>query len=401
MSNFIELETITSFLQENTEYGILDIGTMQSILMTKKMQEVKKIHTFAITSPKEEGGRWQTYIKDTFGKRKCLKAKTEEELLKKLVEFYFDKRFVDKMTFEELFLEWLDYKSALVNSPNTITRHKQHYKKYFASSALPNKTLKQLDCFMLETEFNRIVKEGNLTRKEWTNVKTIPNGMFEYAVRKGYLDKNPMEKVFIQVQYRQTNRKTGKTETYNSKELLQLNQYLDAQFSETGDAAVLAVKLNFLLGLRVGELVALKWSDIEDNHLHITREEIRNQENGVYQIVEHTKTHTDRFVYLIPKAAAILGKLEKESEYIFTRNGERLTSRQIAYVLEKYAKQQGIHTKSTHKMRKTFASNLSKNGVPLDAIRELLGHSNLQTTLNYIYNPLTDEETADLIAKAL
>lgn len=44
---------------------------------------------------------------------------------------------------------------------------------------------------------------------------------------------------------------------------------------------------------------------------------------------------------------------------------------------------------------------LATNGVPLDAIRELLGHSDLQTTLGYIYNPLTDTETADLIEKAL
>ena len=44
---------------------------------------------------------------------------------------------------------------------------------------------------------------------------------------------------------------------------------------------------------------------------------------------------------------------------------------------------------------------LATNGVPLDAIRELLGHSDLQTTLGYIYNPLTDTEIADLIEKAL
>ena len=44
---------------------------------------------------------------------------------------------------------------------------------------------------------------------------------------------------------------------------------------------------------------------------------------------------------------------------------------------------------------------LSANGVPLDCIRELLGHNNLSTTLGYIYNPLTETETYDLISKAL
>ena len=57
--------------------------------------------------------------------------------------------------------------------------------------------------------------------------------------------------------------------------------------------------------------------------------------------------------------------------------------------------------KSTHKMRKTYASNLNANNVPLDAIREQLGHSELTTTLSYLYNPLTEEETFDLIEKAL
>ena len=156
------------------------------------------------------------------------------------------------------------------------------------------------------------------------------------------------------------------------------------------------------MGLRVSELVALRWEDYSDlNHLHIVREEVRNQDTNTYEVVEHTKTNRDRFVVLVPKAVALLQKLDRTNGYIFTRNGERLTSRQIAYVLEKYAETKGITTKSTHKMRKTFASNLNAAGVPLDCIRELLGHSNLSTTLGYIYNPLTEKETYSLISKAL
>ncbi len=54
---------------------------------------------------------------------------------------------------------------------------------------------------------------------------------------------------------------------------------------------------------------------------------------------------------------------------------------------------------STHS--KTYASNLNASGVPLDCIREMLGHSSLSTTLGYIYNPLTESETYNLITKAL
>ena len=118
--------------------------------------------------------------------------------------------------------------------------------------------------------------------------------------------------------------------------------------------------------------------------------------------MEHTKTHQDRFVILVPKALEILNRIETtDTEYIFMRDGNRITSREVAYVLEKYAERNGLKTKSTHKMRKTYASNLSASGVPIDAIREQLGHSDLATTLSYIYNPYSEQATYDLICKAL
>ena len=114
----------------------------------------------------------------------------------------------------------------------------------------------------------------------------------------------------ILVKYRQVVKKTGKTETYNTEELENLNKYLDKMYAETEDVVFLAVKINFLLGLRVGELVALKWEDCtEQSHLHVVREEIRNQETNPYDVVEHTKTNC-RYVVLVPKAISILEKYQ-------------------------------------------------------------------------------------------
>lgn len=404
MDNEKFLDYQMELLQLNSKYGILDMGNvLEQIPMSKKIEQVRKIHPYSITPPTNSNKRWQTRYKDeNSGKYKNLQAPTENELLEKLVILYFSNAHIDNLTFASLFEEWLDYKKELAGSPNTITRHKQHFKKYFEPSKLHNMKLKQIDSLLLETECNRIVREFNLARKEWTNVKTILLGMFEYAMRKKYISVNPMNDVKILVKYRQVIKKTGKTQTYNTEELAELNRYLDAKFTETEDLAYLAVRINFYLGLRVGELVALKWSDWEDDTtLHIVREEVREQESNTRYVADHTKTHLDRFVAVPPKAIELLNKIPKQSEYIFTRNGERLTSRQIAYVLEKYAERQGIQTKSTHKMRKTYASLLASNGVPLDAIRELLGHTELSTTLGYIYNPLPEKDTYELISKAL
>lgn len=398
----MEKHDLQNLLNDALNCGIIDLDGVYDNIMASKREKVKALHAFAITPPSEKNTRWQTYYKNADGSRKLIRAQTEAELLDKLVPIYFPKKDIDNLTFSALYEEWLEYKSTITNSPNTIKRHRQHYAKYFEKSVLHKKKLSQIDEIMLEQECNRIVKQFNLSSKEWTNVKTILKGMYEYAVRKHYLSQNLMGNVKITIKFRQIVKKTGKTETYNTEELLQLNKYLDAMYAETNDAAFLAVKLNFLLGLRVGELVTLKWEDISDEkHLHIMREEIRDQTTNQYQVVDHTKTHTDRFVILIPKAKELLAKIEPQGEYLFMRNGKRITARQVAYVLEKYAERQGVKTKSTHKMRKTYASNLNSKGVPLDCIREQLGHSNLQTTLTYIFNPLTETETYDMISNAL
>ena len=388
-------------LKDVLDSGIINIDSVLDEFMSTKKEQVKKVHPYSITSPASKNGRWQTYYKSVDGKRKIVRAQTEDELLNKLVQLYFRNSYIDKMTFHELYEEWLDYKKSITNSPNTIKRHEQHYKKYFEISILNNKKVKEIDELLLEQECNRIVREFNLPRKEWSNAKTILNGMYSYAVRKKYLEINFMDKVQIFVKFKQVVRKTGKTETFNSDELKSLTEFLDRMYQESGDSSYMAVKLNFLLGLRVGELVALKWEDFSENHLHIVREEIRNQVTNEISVVEHTKTNKDRFVVLVPKAIAILNKLEHEGDYIFMKDGKRMTSIRIASVLRKYARYEGTKLKSSHKIRKTFASNLNAAGVPLDCIRELLGHSSLSTTLGYIYNPLTEAETYNLIEKAL
>ena len=391
-----------SILKDAVNCGIINIDSVLDTLMSTKREQIMKMHTYAITPPATEGGRWQTCYKDASGKRKNIKAQTKEELLDKLIPIYFSDSHIDKLTFYGLYEEWLEFKATVTNSTNTIKRHRQHYKKYFEPSALHDMKVKKIDELLLEKECNRIVKEFNLSRKEWYNAKTILNGMYEYAVRKKYLTENPMDKVQVLVKYRQVVKKTGKTETYNTKELEDMNRFLESMYEETLDASFLAVKINFLLGLRVGELVALKWSDWSDaGHLHIVREEIRDQTENRFEVVEHTKTNQDRFVILVPKAIETLKRIERQGEYMFMRDGKRITANRIAVILRMFARYEGIAVKSSHKMRKTYASNLNASGVPLDCIREMLGHNNLNTTLGYIYNPLTESQTYDLMTKAL
>lgn len=100
------------------------------------------------------------------------------------------------------------------------------------------------DCGIIDIDScNRIVKDFKLSRKEWTNLKTILLGMFTHAFKKKYLTENLMKHVTITVKSRQIQKKTGQTETYNTDELQQLLQYLDGMYAENGDVVFMAVLL--------------------------------------------------------------------------------------------------------------------------------------------------------------
>lgn len=384
---------------------------LQNVQMYK-LNMVLDVHPYAITAPSKTGGRWQTYVKEG-DKRKIIRASSKEKLMDKLYTAYFVQNGVSGMTMDKLFLEWLAYKECITNSMNTIRRHEQHWKKYFQDIS-PNK-VSSYDRLELQKECNQLIKVNNLSSKEWQNVKTILLGMFDYAFEKGYINTNPMPSIKITVKFRQVNKKSGRTETYQTDEYKALMQYLDAEYTATEDLALLAVKFDFFIGCRVAELVALKWCDVENlRHLHICREEVKESVRvgdtwkDVYTVSEHTKTYTDRSINLVPNAIAILNHIRlkmaynvSDDDYIFTRNGSRITSRQINYILEKACTKLGIMIKRSHKVRKTFASRLNVGEVPLDSIRELLGHANLSTTLSYIYNPLSEKETYNLMSRAL
>jgi len=396
----------THTLQEAIDRGILNIDESllkQQLEMTVR-ESIVRNHPFAITEL--PNGRWQTYYFDPLKKKKVeIKLSTKEKIIDRLVSFYKAEQHHENITLNRLYEEWLAYKETITESPNTIVRHRQHYKKYFRDTEFFKQPVKSVDRLSLQSFANGIVKDYNLSSKEWTNAKTILKGMFEYAFEKDMIAVNPMDHVKITVKFRQVQRKNGTTETYNADERALLQDYLAERYAEDPDQAILAIRLNFYLGLRVGELVALKASDIVNGkYLHIVREESRNQGTNAYTVVDHTKTHQDRYIPLVPKAIELMDEIlavSKGQEYLFERDGKRITSRQINYILEKFARKTGLNPKRSHKIRKTVASTLNANGIPVDAIRVLLGHSDLQTTMAYLYNPLTNEETYDKLTRAL
>ena len=386
-------------LQDALKYGIIDEDEIAKLV---RMNKVESIHSRPITQL--PNGRWQTYVTDPeTGKLKEIKLATREKVIERLYKIYFEGEKTTIRSLESLYKPWLDYKKNITNSPNTITRHKQHYKKYFDGTPLFKRDITKIKILELNEFCNLLVKDNNLTLKEWMNVKTVLNGIFEYAYDKGYISVNPMERVKITVKYKQVNKRSDGSQRFDTEEREEILQYMNLKFHETHDPIYIAVQLQFLTGLRIGELVALKWGDIdfESHAVHVMREESRIKENNDCVVVNHTKGNQDRFVCMTPKAEALVKSLDKGGDFLFMKNGERVTARQVTYAYEKYARVTGHDMKRSHKARKTYASLLQHRGVPIDEIRKQLGQQDLSTTMQYLFNPLTNAETYAAITSAL
>ena len=79
--------------------GIIDLDSVHESYMASKLEKVKKLHPFSVTPPSDSNNRWQTYFKGLDGKRKLIRAQSEEELWKKLIPLYSSSLYLEKRHF--------------------------------------------------------------------------------------------------------------------------------------------------------------------------------------------------------------------------------------------------------------------------------------------------------------
>lgn len=152
--------------------------------------------------------------------------------------------------------------------------------------------------------------------------------------------------------------------------------------SAKGEKSKLMMMMLYSSGVRVSELVNLKWNDLE------FEEKIGWVRSG--------KGRKDRVIILsenlLEGLRLFVGQKKPENEHIFSNKaGMPLTSRNVQKMVRKTAQRAGINKRVTpHTLRHSFATHLLENGTDIRKIQELLGHSNLQTT--QIYTKVSTEE---------
>lgn len=421
-------------LKYAVEHGMIDLTRIQSEVEMTRREELLNQFPYKIFYGSDN--YWHTYVPDNTKKngRKAVKKKSKADIEALAVEYVLEqekqakkeeeKKEKQNITLYELFPLWIKYKTLHTRSTSYIKRITNDWHKYYANdSQLINRPLTEFSKMDFDKWAHGIIKEMNLSKKQYYNMSIILRECLDYAVENEYIQENLFRLVKINTKlFRKVKKQDAKTQVYLTNEIPQMIFEMLRRFKNNpSDTTPLGVLLVFETGVRVGELLALRKSDISEDFttIHIQRQMVKTYKSiddysmvfDKYVEVEYAKTDDgDREVYLTQVARNILKIIlevnqiygHKYEDAIFVKGNQRLTYYGIQSRMIRGCETIGILTKSIHKVRKTYISTLIDSGLNIDEIRKLAGHSDERTTYgNYCFNRLIPEETAKMLDEAL
>ena len=222
------------------------------------------------------------------------------------------------------------------------------------------------------------LKKENISsiRRKISTFKTF----YKFLYNNGYMNKKdyPM----VRISYPKMEKKLPKFVYYN--DLLEIinESYKD----KDGSRDRLIIEMLYATGVRISELINIKYEDIDfDNK----------------RIIITGKGNKQRVVYYGDYASEVLDEYiathdKNKDNYLFTNSkGDKITDRGVRYIIDNIMSKLSVKTHVTpHVLRHTFATDMLNNGCDIKVVQELLGHSSLRTT--EVYTHVTNERLKEV-----
>lgn len=391
-----EDQEILQYMMDN---GIIDLqGCREKIEMAKREEYLEK-HPYKIWKGKD--GLWNTYLPDEEKKRIPRRRKTKKEIEDVVTAYWKSQE--ENPTVKAVYEEWVHGK---LNRNEIQRATKDRYDRQFKEcfKTIKNRRIKNITDVELEDFILYTIANEQLTRKAYSNFRTLIYGIFRRAKKRKFISYSITELVSDIEISRKMFRKVLKeeedlvfTETDTDKIL--------TYFANTEmDIIDMGLLLLFKTGLRPGELAGLKSCDAGEGVLDVCRTEIRYlDDNGktVFEVRDFPKTEAGIRHVIIPENARWLIKAIKRKnpfgEFLFEVNGERLLTYQFSQRLQTICKKLGIKKKSPNKIRKTYGTILLDNDVDESVIISQMGHTSILTTKKYYYRDRKNMEHKEKI----
>lgn len=287
------------------------------------------------------------------------------------------------LTLNNLFELWFE-EIRLKVKESTYANYQMKYEKHICS------TIGKRPYDKLTTEqFNDFVKaklSNGLSPKYTADIIGVIRSVCRYAKKCfGYQDKSE----FIII----PKGKAKEKELLNKTEQARLNRYLysNPTLSNVG------ILLSSATGIRIGELCALKWSDIDLEKRTLT---VRSTVQRIKNIDGNTAT---KLVITSPKSSLsareiplpdfiipLLSGLKSNREhFLLSSSGRIVEPRTMQYRFKRILSDLKLSDVSFHSLRHQFATNCIELGFDVKTLSEILGHSSVEITLNrYVHSSM-------------
>lgn len=377
--------------------NIISLSSIEREIEMKKKEMYLNMHHYKIWQASD--GYWKTKLpQGQDGKyTKLVKKKNKEDLEDEVVLFY--ELTAPKNSFKNRYDSWIERQIKCGRSDNTVDKYRSVYRRFFAGYAIEDLDISIIDEEILSEHFINLLKERDIP---WRAVKEAfynASGVFAKSIKDRLITENPCD--FVDLPLLQNlcyvaPIKSAKERTLSTDERRNLmDRLIHPRANNSNPVVAFAIEMAMYTGMRVGEIAALMWDDIdyEERVINIIHSEKRSRLTKERQI-STTKNGKFRVFPLTAEIVDLLNRIsdyeEQEGykgEFVFQDKRGRINKDMIsASVRRKTRNEDFNNSKSIHAIRRTVNSNLKSNGVTTLVASSLLGHTERVNEGNYTYD---------------
>ena len=304
----------------------------------QKMEKEQILSSYTFPAKPSSDGYYHVYL-SAAGGRKQIKAKNLEKLKEKVYEYEKGVNGSTRKTFKDVFEVVQNEKTQYVKDPeklisinNSINVRRSYYKRFFGNTEFENRFIDEISKKDIEEYCFDVLTRLNLKKKAFMDMRSILSSVFKLAYSQYWVLDNPYTRVDFKKYNDLLVRDTSlHKRIHNSGEIDRMIEWLHAKQEEKPNyIPSYALELQILMGLRRGEIAPLRWDDIFDDVIHISKEQITVKGSYDFVIVGHTKTYTDRVFPLTGEITDFMKRLKivhdkyyPESLYLFPDDSQK------------------------------------------------------------------------------
>lgn len=297
------------------------------------------------------------------------------------------------MKYKEWLVEWLGNYIMPSAKDKTYVRYSDIANQHLIPN-LGEYELNELSPIVVQRFITELMQAGNLrtgkglAANSINSIITVIQGSMSTAYRLGYVKVYEMDKV------KRPKIQEKPIEAFTPSEQKQIEQAVLADKREKMKGVIICL----YTGLRIGELLALEWDDIDFSkaELKVTKtcHDGKNKDGKFGRITELPKTTNSRRTIAIPKQLLpLLREMKKKSKSNLVISGDKpLFVRSYQRSFELLLNKLGIPRHGFHTLRHTFATRAIECGVDVKTLSETLGHKNASITLNRYVHSFMDHK---------